>query len=90
MSPIPEVAEYVSVCFSRFADDGQRSHTHTHTHMHTQLKNMISALHSSRQEGAKDFMKQGSHFGRDTIVSVYKAGLYRAKHNITRRVPALR
>ena len=46
------------------------THTHTHTHMHTQLKNMISALHSSRQEGAKDFMKQGSHFGRDTIERV--------------------
>ena len=63
---------------------------HARTHANTQLKNMIAALHSSRQEGAKDFMRKGSHFGWDTIVGVYKADLYRAKQGITRRVPALK
>lgn len=57
---------------------------------HTQLKSMIAALHSSREEGAKDFMHRDSHFGWDTIVGVYQADLYRAKQGTTRRVPALR
>ena len=48
------------------------THTHTHTHVraHIQLKNMIAALHSSQQEGAKEFMRKGSHFGWDTIMCV--------------------
>ena len=55
-----------------------------------QLKNMIAALHSSRDEGTKNFTRNNNQFGWDTIVGVYKADLLRAKHGTTRRVPGLR
>ena len=55
-----------------------------------QLKNMISALYSSQPNGTKNFMKNDTTFGWNTIVKIYNADLYRAKNGISRRVPGLK
>ena len=51
---------------------------------------MIAALYSSRDEGTKDFFKDGIHFGWETIEDVYKADIIRAKYGHSRRVPKLK
>jgi hypothetical protein len=56
-----------------------------------QLKNMLAALYSSRNEGGtKDLVTDGVHFGWRTIQDVYKADITRAKHGQSRRVPKLK
>ena len=37
-----------------------------------QLKNMIIALHSSRNGGTKNFMSNGNYFGWNTIINMYE------------------
>lgn len=51
---------------------------------------MIAALYSSRIGGSKNFQRSGKSFGWNTIESVYKSDLSRAKVNISRRVPGLK
>ena len=55
-----------------------------------QLKNMATALYSSRTDGSTNFQNRGVHFGWDTIESVYERDLYRAQRCISRRVPGLK
>ena len=50
---------------------------------------MIAALHSSREDGTKDFLNSGIHFGWESIIGVYKADLLRAKYGQSRLVPKL-
>ena len=49
-----------------------------------QLKNMIAALYSSQPNGTKNFMKNDTYFGWNTVVKIYNADLYRAKNGNTR------
>ena len=51
---------------------------------------MIAALYSSREEGSKEFASEGVTFGWETIESVYRSDLARARHGISRRVPGLK
>ncbi len=50
---------------------------------------MIAALYNSRNEGTKEFQKDGTRFSWFTIESVYKSDMCRAKAGISRRVPGL-
>ena len=51
---------------------------------------MIAALYSSQPNGTKNFMKNDTYFGWNTVVKIYNADLYRAKNGISRRVPGLK
>jgi hypothetical protein len=55
-----------------------------------QLKNMIAALHSSKEEGTKAFVNGGMVHGWDTIEAVYRSDLSRAKCGVSRHVPNLK
>ena len=47
-------------------------------------------MYSSQPDGTKNFMKNGTTFGWDTVAQIYHADLYRAKNGISRRVPGLK
>jgi len=51
---------------------------------------MVSALASSRQEGAKLFVSEGIHFGWKAVQTVYEEDLERANKNLARLVPGLK
>lgn len=52
---------------------------------------MVAALHSSREEGTKEFINEhGIIHGWDTVEAVYKADLCRARCGVSRRVPNLK
>ena len=55
-----------------------------------QLKNMINALHSSRNGGTKNFMFNGNYFGWKTIINMYERECNRVSNGIARMVPKLR
>ena len=55
-----------------------------------QLKNMVAALYSSREEGTKEFVYNNVVHGWDTVEAVYKSYLSRARCGISRRVPNLK
>ncbi len=51
---------------------------------------MIAALYSSRNDGTKEFSKDGSRFGWSSIEAVYRSDICRAKGGISRRVPGVK
>lgn len=51
---------------------------------------MVSALHSSRDEGTKEFVYEDIVHGWETVEAVYKSDLLRANSGISRRVPNLK
>lgn len=51
---------------------------------------MIAALYSSREDGTKEFVCGSIVFGWETIETVYKSDLSRARCGISRRVPDLK
>lgn len=55
-----------------------------------QLKNMVSALHSSRLGGSKSFLKDGIFFGWQTIIDMWAREVERMKTNKMTRVPKLK
>ena len=55
-----------------------------------QLKNMVSALYSSREGKTKNFSSEGVHFGWSTIVDMFTREVQRARAGVPRRIPGLR
>lgn len=55
-----------------------------------QLKNMVSALHSSRLGGSKSFFKDGQFFGWQTIIDMWAREVERMKANKMTRVPKMK
>ena len=55
-----------------------------------QLKNMIAALYSSRQQGTKDFTQENIKFGWKTVEKVFTQELERAENGLSRKVPGLK
>lgn len=55
-----------------------------------QLKNMISAIHSSRQVGPKRFEFDAVIFGWGAITAIFTADKERAAKLLPRRVPKLK
>uniref|UniRef100_A0A1X7UDN7 Uncharacterized protein n=1 Tax=Amphimedon queenslandica TaxID=400682 RepID=A0A1X7UDN7_AMPQE len=51
---------------------------------------MINALHSSKDEGTKQFMFNGLKFGWSTIKAMYYRECERAKQGLTRMVPKMK
>lgn len=54
-----------------------------------QLKNMIAALYSSRQNGTKVFLCENTNFGWQAIVDMFQREKSRSERNEPRRVPHL-
>ena len=52
-----------------------------------QLKNMVAALYSSRENGTKYFLLENSEFGWKSVTDMYKRELNRVENNEIRRVP---
>ena len=55
-----------------------------------QLKNMIAALYSSRQQGTKEFTKDNHQFGWKTVETVFAQEMERAENGLSRKVPGLK
>ena len=55
-----------------------------------QLKNMVSALYSSKLERTKRFKCDGVEFGWSCIEEMFGRDIQRAKAGLPRRVPGLR
>lgn len=51
---------------------------------------MINALHSSKDEGTKQFTLNGIRFGWSTIKAMYYRECERAKQGLTRMVPKMK
>ena len=52
-----------------------------------QLKNMVAALYSSRENGTKYFLLENSGLGWKSVTDMYKRELNRAENNEIRRIP---
>ena len=55
-----------------------------------QLKNMVSALYSSKQGRTKGFMSNETKFGWSTIEDMFEREMKRAHSGSLKRVPGLR
>ena len=54
-----------------------------------QLKNMVSALYSSKQERTKNFVCNGVTFGWSTVEEMFEREMQRAQSGSLKRVPGL-
>lgn len=55
-----------------------------------QLKNMVSALYSSKQERTKNFVCNGVTFGWSTVEEMFEREMQRAQSGSLKRVPGLK
>ena len=55
-----------------------------------QLKNMVSALYSSKQERTKIFVCNGVTFGWSTVEEMFEREMQRAQSGSLKRVPGLK
>jgi len=55
-----------------------------------QLKSIIAALYSSKQDGKKHFFCNDIHFGWKTIIALWNREIGRARQNLMLRVPKLK
>jgi hypothetical protein len=51
---------------------------------------MLAALYSSSDEGSKEFVNNGITFGWETVETVYRADILRARCGISSCVPGLK
>ena len=51
---------------------------------------MVNALHSSREDGTRNFIIDGTHFGWQAIVDIFERECARVKDGSARMIPKLR